>query len=101
MSQSDTIELGPNDQDTLTYEVDDTTDVLLVAITGTEHQDITTFPTWIIDGQQFPDNQRDMGEYPARLQPLGDVLELKIRNDSNQKATEVTVGFREKKLASA
>lgn len=101
MSQSDTIELGPNDQDTVTFDVDENTDRLLVTLKSSEHQDVSTFPTWLIDGTEFPDEKQSIGEYPARLEPLGDVLELKIRNDHSQQDTEVTVGIRQKKLASA
>lgn len=98
MSESDTLELEPNGQKTIEYEVDDATDVLLVSIRSSEHQNITTFPTWLIDGKQFPDERQPISEFPARMEPLGDVLELKIRSDDPNKATEVTVGFREKKL---
>lgn len=98
MSESETIELGPNDQKTISFEVDDATDVLLVSMRSSEHQNVSTFPTWLIGGEQFPDEEQPVTEYPARLEPLGDELELKIRSDDAHQSTEVVVGFREKKL---
>lgn len=100
MSHSTTIELGPNDQETIEYPVDDDTDCVLVTPKSTPHNDVTTIPTWEIDGEEFPEGEEGIEEYPGRLEPLGDMLLLKIRNEVDQ-AVEVTVGLREKKLASA
>lgn len=101
MSQSDTMDLAANDQQTITFDVDDATDRLLVTIKSTEHQNVSTFPTWVIDGEEFPDGEQPIEDYPGRLEPLGDVLKLKIRNVDPNQETTVTVGIREKKLASA
>lgn len=101
MPKSKKLQLEPNDQDTVTFEVDETTDVLLVSMRSDEHQDVSTFPTWVIEDEQFPDEPQSVSDYPVRMEPLGDVLELKVRNDDPHQTTEVTIGFREKKLASA
>lgn len=101
MSDSKQIELDANDQDEVEYEVADNTDVLLVSLKSDEHQDVTTYPTWYIEDEDFPEGEQGVGEYPARLEPLGDRLVLKVRNEHEQKGTTVTVGFREKKLVTA
>lgn len=102
MANAMTTTLGPNDQETLTHTVAENTDSILVTLKSSEHENIITIPTWTIttdEGteEQFPDNKQPLDNYPAQLQPLGDTLELKIRNTTEHETT-VTVGFREKKL---
>lgn len=100
MGEAQTITLEPNGQQTITTIIDDDTDHVLVSMKSSQHDDIVTFPTWIIDDEHFPEDKQDITEYPARLEPLGDKLELMIRNES-ERQTDVTVGIREKKKATA
>lgn len=100
MSNSDTVELGPNDQETVEYPVEDDTDVVLVTPKASPHDDVSTIIGWLIGDEEFPDGEQPLSEYPAKLEPLGDTLLLKLRNESDQDV-EITVGIREKKLASA
>lgn len=97
MSQSQTIELGPNDQETVRYKVEDSTDRVLVTLKSSDHNKVTTIPSWEIEDDEFSEDEQGIGEYPARLEPLGDVLKLKVRNQTDRDTT-VTVGIREKKL---
>lgn len=97
MSESETYELGPNDQETFTVEVeDDEISSLLIPMKSSEHKEVSTFPTWILDGEEFPEGEKGISAYPAELSVLGDVLKIKIRNNS-EKPTKVTVGTRKKK----
>lgn len=97
MSQAEKIELEANGQETVEFEVEDNTDQVLVQLKSSEHDDVTTYPTWVAGDEDFPMDEEPMSEYPAELEPLGDKLKLNIRN-SVARETEVTVAFREKKL---
>lgn len=97
MSKSQTIELGPNSQDAIGYPVDEDTESVLVTLKSSEHDDVQTIPSWFIDDEEFPDESQPIDEYPAAMEPLGDRLEIKFRNQVDRE-TSVTVGIREKKL---
>lgn len=97
MTESKTVELGPNGQQTVKYDVSENTHTILVTAMSPQHSDVSLIPSWDIDDKEFPEEPRNIDEFPGKLEPLGDKLLLKIRNETD-KETEVTVGIREKKV---
>lgn len=97
MPQSETIHLGPHDQETVSFDVSDNAESLLVSLKSSEHGEVTTLPSWQVDEAEFSEQQKSIDEYPVRMEPLGEELLLKIRNQTDRE-TDVTVGLREKRL---